>query len=155
MSPGSPSVPATPHEHNSETFLSTRFALQPLLRWAGRGLLGLSAALLVWLVFLGATLPVTVSARHWSTAWVGLDVLEAAGLALTGWLVLRRDARVAMAASATAALLVADAWLDMATSPPRLAYGEAILLAFAVELPLAIACAAVAYSAPRWCRARR
>ena len=100
---------------------------------------------------LGVTLPGTVSARHWSTAWIGLDVLETTGLAITGWLVLRRDARVAMTASATAALLVADAWFDMATARPQLDYLEAMLLALVIELPLAAACVVLAYSAQRWC----
>ncbi len=59
------------------------------------------------MVVLGLTLPATVSARHWSSAWIGLDVLETAGLAATALLILRRDARVVMSASATVALLVA------------------------------------------------
>ncbi len=125
--------------------------VEPALRWTGRLLLGFALVLLPWMAVLGLTLPSTVSARHWSSAWIGLDVLETAGLALTGWLLLRRDVRVVPAASATAALLVADAWFDLTTAQPRWDYLQAIALALVVELPLAAACAAVAHSAPRWC----
>lgn len=76
--------------------------------------------------------------------------MEAIGLAATGWLVLRRDIRLTMAASATAALLVADAWFDMATAQPKWSYLQAIVLALVVELPLAGFCAWLAHSAPHW-----
>jgi hypothetical protein len=46
--------------------------------------------LVPWLTYLAITLPTRTSVPHWSAAWVGLDVMEAIGLATTGWLV-RRD----------------------------------------------------------------
>lgn len=123
-----------------------------MLRSATGVLLGSAFVLLPWMVVLGLTLPATVSARHWSSAWIGLDVMETTGLAATALLMMRRDARVAMSASATAALLVADAWFDMATAQPKLAYVQAMVLALLVELPLAAVCAMVALTAPRWCK---
>ncbi len=121
------------------------------LRWTGWAFLATALALLTWMAVLGVTLPTTVAVRHWSSAWIGLDVMETTGLAVTGWLVLRRDIRVMMAASATAAFLLADAWFDIVTAQPQWDFVQALLLALLVELPLAALCAAVAFSAPRWC----
>lgn len=119
-------------------------------RWAGLALLGAAIVLLPWIVVLGFTLPTTASARHWSGAWIGFDVMETAGLAVTGWLVLRRDIRVTIAASATAAFLLSDAWFDTTTAQPRWDLLEAMMLALFVELPLAALCGAIAFSASRW-----
>ena len=121
------------------------------LRWAGWGLLTAAAVLLSWMVVLGVTLPTTASAQHWRAAWIGLDVMETTALAVTGWLVLRRDVRVRMAASATAAFLLADAWFDITTAQPTWDVLQATMLALFVELPLIALCAAVAVTAPRWC----
>ncbi len=117
-------------------------------------LYGGAAVLLPWMIVLGVTLHGTVVARHWSTAWIGLDVMETAGMALTGTLIVRRDPRVVIGASATMALLLADAWFDMATAQPRWDYLQSMVLALFVEIPLAVGCAAVAWSAPRWSTAR-
>lgn len=121
------------------------------MRWAAWGLLGAAAVLLPWMVVLGISLPTTESAHHWSLAWIGLDVMETVALAATGWLVLRRDARVRMTASAAAAFLLADAWLDLVTAQATRDVLQAALLAFVVEVPLAGLCAALALTAPRWC----
>ena len=126
--------------------------MDAVLQGTGWALLGIAVVLLPWMVVLGVTLPATVPARHWAEAWIGFDVMETAGLAFTGWLVLRRDLRVRMVASATAAFLVADAWFDITTAQPRWDLLQAALLAFLVEIPLAALCCAIALSAPRWCR---
>ena len=122
-----------------------------VVRWAGWGLLGAAAVLLPWMVILGLSLPATESAQHWSLAWIGLDLMETAGLAVTGWLVLHRDIRVRMAASAAAAFLLADAWFDITTAQPDWDVVQATVLAAFVELPLAAVCVALAVTAPRWC----
>ncbi|NUS17907.1 MAG: hypothetical protein HOY69_42010, partial [Streptomyces sp.] len=69
-------------------------------------------ALLPWLYVLATGLPATATAAHWPVAWVGLDALEALGLIATGLLAARGDRRHALAAAATATLLVVDAWFD-------------------------------------------
>ena len=88
---------------------------------------------------LGATLPASAYVPNWSLAWVGLDLAEAAAALLTAWLLTRGSPRAGLSATAGAALLLADAWFDVCTSPPGLdrlmAMGEAVL----VELPLAAA----------------
>jgi len=120
-------------------------------RWAGWALLGAAAVLLPWMVVLGISLPATESARHWAVAWMGLDVMETTALAVTGWLVLRRDMRVGMAASAAGAFLLADAWFDITTAQPTWDVLQATMLALFVELPLVVLCATLAVTAPRWC----
>ncbi|MHC3475033.1 hypothetical protein ACYF6T_41035 [Streptomyces sp. 7R007] len=103
-----------------------------------------------WLVFLAQSLPTTTRVRHWSTAWVGLDALEAIGLAATGRLLLRQDPRCSLTATATAALLVADAWFDVTTSAAGAEFATAVAMALGLELPMATACTAVALrSLPR------
>jgi hypothetical protein len=111
-----------------------------------------AVALLSWIGVLAVTLPETTHARNWAEAWIGFDLLESMGLAVTGWLVLQRDLRVAIAASATAAFLIADAWFDIVTSQPDWDVLQATFLAFLVELPLAAVCAVIAFTAPHWAR---
>lgn len=94
--------------------------------------------LIPWLVVLA-----TGAAPQWTAAWVALDSLEAVGLFATGLLALRAKPALTTAATATAAALVLDASLDLATS-----HGTALLVAAAMallaELPLAAACAVLA-----------
>ena len=120
------------------------------LRLAGWGFLGIAVLLLLWIGVLAVTLPDTAHVRNWAEAWVGFDLLECAGLVVTGWLVLRRDPRVVVAASATAAFLLADAWFDIVTSQPDWDVVQATVLALVVELPLAAICGVLAFTAPRW-----
>jgi hypothetical protein len=92
-------------------------AARPAFRWLVR-LIAVSAVVLFpWAAYLAVSLPASVSARHWPAAWAGLDVVMAAGLAVTAWLAVRRDRRMAFPAVATATLLLADAWFDVCTAP--------------------------------------
>jgi hypothetical protein len=100
--------------------------------------------MLPWLVALAKTLPTTTRVQHWSTAWVGLDTLEALGLATTGRLLLRRDPRYALTATATAALLVTDAWFDVTTSAAGTELTTAVVMALGIELPMATLCTVLA-----------
>ncbi|MFE7859076.1 hypothetical protein [Streptomyces sp. NPDC057403] len=104
----------------------------------GYGLVVCGLALLPWLVVL-ATGVLVDSARE-SLTWVGLDSLEAVGLVTTGLLVLRRDPRRTLGASATAALLLADAWFDTTTATSGTDLISALAMAVGVELPLAALC---------------
>ncbi|MFD7262735.1 hypothetical protein [Streptomyces sp. NPDC059874] len=105
---------------------------------------GAGLALLPWMLVLAKTVPHTTEVSNWSTAWIGLDLMLAAGLTGTGMLLRKRDPRVSPVAAATAALLLMDAWFDVTTSAGTAEQGMALLLAVGAELPLAIACAAVA-----------
>jgi hypothetical protein len=123
----------------------------PRRRWRQRlpslALLVSGAGMVPWLTYLGVTLPARTSVPHRSSAWVGLDVMEAIGLAATGWLVRRGDPRRCLAAAATAILLVVDAWFDIATAGSGLI--EAVAMAACAELPMAALCSMVAYRAVR------
>jgi len=123
----------------------------PRRRWPGRlpglALLASGAGMVPWLTYLAITLPARTSVPHWSAAWVGLDVMEAIGLAATGWLVRRGDPRRCLAAAATAMLLVVDAWFDISTAGSGLT--EAVTMAACAELPMAVLCSVVACRAVR------
>ncbi|MFE2288150.1 LPXTG cell wall anchor domain-containing protein [Streptomyces sp. NPDC059443] len=106
-------------------------------------LTGAGLALLPWMLVLARTLPQSAEVSNWATAWIGLDVMLAAGLTGTGLLLRRKDTRVVPVAAATAALLLMDAWFDVTTSAGS-EQTLALLLAFGAELPLAMACAVVA-----------
>jgi hypothetical protein len=95
------------------------------------------AVLLVgWAAYLGDSLPDRNVAQHWNAAWVGLDLLIVLALGNTAWRAFRADGSVVIPAAATAALLVADAWMDVTTAT-RADLWQSLLLALAVELPLA------------------
>jgi hypothetical protein len=119
------------------------------IRRTGALLIACAAALCVWMMLLGMTLPSEVTARHWATAWVGLDAMEACCLAATGVLTLRGDSRVGAVAGAAAALLTADAWFDVTTAQKGSDYLFAVILGVGIELPLAAVCALIAWNAPR------
>ncbi|MEU9346053.1 hypothetical protein AB0D74_33085 [Streptomyces sp. NPDC048278] len=119
--------------------------MRQLKRWA-LILLGSSSVLLVpWMVVLALTLPTKTEVHNWSLAWIGLDVLMAAGCAATAVLGLRGDVRARLTASATASVAVLDAWFDITTSPLGTALVEALASAVA-EAGLAAACVYLALS---------
>jgi hypothetical protein len=118
-------------------------------RWVPVGFGAVAAGLVPWLVVLYTTLPGTADAQHWSLAWTGFDCLMAAGLASTGWITYRHDARAGLTAAATGALALVDAWFDVMTALPGWELAEAVLLAVCAELPLAGVCASIAVSVHR------
>jgi hypothetical protein len=106
--------------------------------------LGSAAVLLVpWMVVLARTLPADTQVRHWSLAWVGLDVLLTAGCAATSLLGLRGSPHARLTASATAAAAVLDAWFDLTTAQPGAALVQAAACAVA-EAALAGTCVCLA-----------
>ncbi|MQY08306.1 hypothetical protein [Actinomadura macrotermitis] len=113
-------------------------------RWIGWGLTAAGASMVPWVFTLAAQLPSSTQVSNWSAAWIGLDLMLAAGLAGTGLLFARRDARHGLTAAATAALLVMDAWFDVLMSPAGGERALALALAAGAELPLAAACAVLA-----------
>jgi hypothetical protein len=102
---------------------------------------GLVAVLLVpWALFLKWRLPSHHVVRHWDTAWTGFDfALAAALLGLTVCLV-RRSAWTQVAAAVTGTMLLCDAWFDLLTASPGSGLDEALVEAFAAEIPLAVLC---------------
>ncbi|GHF32269.1 hypothetical protein [Streptomyces griseoluteus] len=109
-----------------------------------RILVGAGLALLPWLGYLAGTLPPAEAA-----AWVTLDALEAIALLTAGSRLLHHDPRHRAPAAAAAVLLLADACIDVATSPPGPELALAVSMAVLAELPLAALCTALAASPTR------
>jgi hypothetical protein len=105
-----------------------------------------------WVAFLAASLPATSRVND-RLAWVGFDVAEVVMLAVTAYLAWRGTAKVALAATALATMLVIDAWFDVNTSTA----GEErdIALGFAVlEVSLAAVSVWIAFHAASVARRR-
>lgn len=111
-----------------------------LVRWAAP-LFGLCAALLLpWIIVVGATLPQRQLSTNYDMAWAGYDLILLIGLAGTALSALRRSRWLPIAASATGALLTADAWFDVLTTSGAWDLAEAIAMSVLAELPLAAIC---------------
>jgi hypothetical protein len=93
--------------------------------------------LAAWIVVLVLTLHRHFTATHWRLAWVGFDVFELAGFAITAWAFWRGRQIVIASLMVTGTLLCCDAWfdviLDLGTSGVWLSITSAVF----VELPLA------------------
>jgi hypothetical protein len=109
-----------------------------LARWIIPVYALLAVALVPWVVWLAWTLPERSVSAHYRLGWVGFDVLLCGALARTAWLAWRRSPFVVNVASATAALLVVDAWFDVTTSPGGQDLVVSAVAALGVELPLAV-----------------
>jgi hypothetical protein len=101
-------------------------------------------------VGIATQLPHLAVAHHWNTAWAGLDVAIAIGLALTSWLAHRRDARAALAATATATPMCADGCFDLCTSAPGHPFAYAVAEATA-ELMVAAVCLVIGLRTQQGC----
>jgi hypothetical protein len=87
--------------------------------------------------------------RNWSSVWVGLDLMEIAGLVLTAIALKRRSACLSAAAAMTATLFGVDAWFDVLTAAAGSAWYESLADAFFAEIPMTILLAAIAIAAAR------
>jgi hypothetical protein len=111
-----------------------------LVRWAAPLFLGCAVILVPWIVVAAVTLPERELSQNYDVAWAGYDVGLLIGLIWTALSALRRSARLTIAAAATGALLAADAWFDVLTSPGGWDLVEAIAMSVFAELPLAALC---------------
>lgn len=109
-------------------------------RWVGLVFFLMGVVTVPWIGYLAATLPEAATAGHYRLAWVGFDLALVLCLIRTGVSAWRGHDSVAIPATATATLLMIDAWFDVCTAPGRGELAEAMLLAALVELPLAGAC---------------
>lgn len=133
-------VPASDEAGNRVLVDNTR-----LVRWAAP-VFGLCAVILLpWIVIAAATLPSHQLSENYDVAWAGYDVGLFAGLVCTALSALRRSRWLTIAASATGALLLADSWFDVLTSPGGWDIAEAVAMALLAELPLAALCFWLAY----------
>src|SRR2546423_121864 len=97
----------------------------------------LCAGLLGWASRLATILPSRYVVGHWDIAWVGFDLMLAAGIAATGVTVWRRSPFAPAISLGTAVMLLCDAWFDVVTSTGTGDLVPSLLLAGLVELPLA------------------
>ncbi len=109
-----------------------------VVRWTILRLMVLGAlAEGVWTIFVGIDLPRHYVANHWDIAWVGLDLAQIAMLAGAAWAGWRRSGLIVVFATASATLLVVDAWFDVTTAR-RGDLFQGIVLAGLVEIPSAL-----------------
>ncbi|MDQ2836609.1 MAG: hypothetical protein M3Y42_01430 [Actinomycetota bacterium] len=111
-----------------------------LVRWAAPLFTVCALLMLPWIVLLGTTLPDRQLSQNYDLAWTGYDVILLIGLASTAWCTLRRSRWLPIAAAATGALLTADAWFDVLTTPGGWGLVEALAMSLLAELPLAALC---------------
>ncbi|MGW3045175.1 hypothetical protein ACWC9T_35205 [Kitasatospora sp. NPDC001159] len=111
--------------------ISTGAPAYVLLERFGRVPRMAAVALLPWLMVL---------AVNHETPWVVLDLLEFAGLLSLDALLLRRSTAALRAGAAVALLLAGDALVDITFAGPGHAVLAALVMAFCVELPLAVVC---------------
>ncbi len=123
-------------------------AYQRVGRLIGPAFVLAAVVMVPWMLLLAQELPTSTRAHNWSLAWIGFDLLMACGLAGSGILAWRRSRRLALTATATGTLLLVDAWFDVLTAGPG-DLGQALLLAFCCELPVAVACLVVALHTSR------
>jgi hypothetical protein len=115
-----------------------RIPRRAVARWIMPVYALLAIAIVPWIIWLAWSLPERSVSSHYRLAWVGFDVLLCGALARTAYLAWRRSPFVVNVASATAALLVVDAWFDVTTSPGGHDLLVSAALALFVELPLAV-----------------
>lgn len=87
--------------------------------------------------------------RGIAVAWVGLDLLEVAGLLATAWFLRRRRIETSPLAMATATLFLVDALFDNSTATGGLSYLISTVSTLLLELPMATLLAWISWRALR------
>ncbi len=98
----------------------------------------MALALAGWIAYLAIELPARNTNLHYDLTWVGFDVGLLAAIASTAWCAVRLDPRVTLAATATATMLLVDAWMDITSSATTGALLLAVGFAVFLELPIAM-----------------
>lgn len=125
--------------------VATRVPTVP--RWVAPAFAILAVGTVPWVVYLAVTLPQRATAVHYRAVWVGFDVGLVCVLALTAYHAWRGHPRVTLPATAAATMLFVDAWFDVLTTPRHAGLLLSVVLAGAVELPLAGVCLWIALHA--------
>ena len=110
------------------------------------GAIGLG--LLPWTAWLSTSLKPHHSTENWDLAWSGFDSALAALFMLTAYAAWHRRPWLPASASATGALLIADAWFDITLASRTNDLKVALIEALLGELPLAIICFWIGFGAP-------
>ena len=107
-------------------------------KWLTHVYIVMGAILMPWTAYLSGSLDSLHISHNWDTMWIGFDVIIIFFLLLTGILAYTRSLWVVITASATGALLLADAWFDVMTERAGHDAKQAIFLAFFIEIPVAL-----------------
>jgi hypothetical protein len=108
-------------------------------RWRLLALLvGAAIFLPPWIVYLAVSLPDQHDSEQWKLVWVGFDIALLACLVAAGWLGARRRRRAVPVLVATATLMLCDAWFDVMLSWHSPDWWTSVVMAVAVEVPLAV-----------------
>jgi hypothetical protein len=113
--------------------------------WVAPAFAVCAVILVPWIGYLATTLPNTARV-HDRTPWVGFDIGLMIMLAVTAFLAWRGSPRVSFAATATATMLIVDAWFDITTARRTVDLVQALITSV-VELSLAAVCLWIAYHA--------
>lgn len=105
------------------------------LGWLGL-MIGGTIVLIPWIVYLALALPANYLVRDWPATWVGFDLLLLTLMAATIVLGILRRQLMLLTASATAVLLICDAWFDIMTAGPN-DFRVSVLTAVLGDLPMA------------------
>lgn len=117
-----------------------RYPTPETARRLSTALIAAGLILIPWLLTLTTRLPE-------SAGWITLDTLESLGLITTGLLLRHHSPHQTLAAAATAALLITDAYLDITTAQPP-DRPTAIATAILLELPIATLCTTLTHRPP-------
>jgi hypothetical protein len=115
--------------------------------WVAPAFAILAIGTVPWVAYLAMTLPRHATSVHYRLVWVGFDIGLVVVLAITAYYAWRGRPRVALPATAAATMLIVDAWFDVLTTPRDEGLALSIILAAAVELPLAGICLWIALHA--------
>lgn len=107
-------------------------------RWTSKVYSLLALVTIPWTLYLAVTLPVRHISSNWDTVWVGFDTGLIIMLFATALFAYLRSQWIAITATATATLLIVDAWFDIWTAHHGKQLDSSLALAIFVELPLAI-----------------
>ena len=118
-------------------------------KWVVRLFAGAALLLVPWIVWLSYSLPISHLDLHWNLAWTGFDWAVVCSLALTAYFAWRKSGWVVVAATATATLLLTDAWFDTLAARVGPEYAVSLVSATCAEVPLALLSLWVAYRAGR------
>lgn len=106
--------------------------------WAGKIYVMLAFVLLPWTIYIGLALPRRHLTTNWDISWTGLDIGLTISLLATGFFAYVRSIWIVIAAATTGSLVLVDAWFDVMGGRSGSEFHQALILAFAFELPLAL-----------------
>ena len=115
-----------------------RVAFIRLPSWAGLFYMTAAAILIPWTVYLSMTLPTRQITHYWDIVWEGFDCLVILMLVSTAYFIAKKSIWVMLSASSLGTCLIIDSWFDVLTSKRGIDLIHSVLLAFFIELPVAI-----------------